>query len=84
MRHSENVYNRVAHCPTSSCTSHRTDLDLLGTGRMPAQCAVPMHVRRSEGCVQCILADQGDNAGIERHIIAARRDNLETVGARLN
>ncbi len=22
MRHSENVYNRVAHCPTSSCTSH--------------------------------------------------------------
>ena len=47
--------------------NHRTDLDLLGAGRMPAQWVVPTRVRKREECVQCALADQGDGVDIERY-----------------
>ena len=50
--------------------NHRTDLDLLGAGRMPAQWVVPTRVRKREECVQCTLADQWDDVDIERYMIS--------------
>ncbi len=48
----------------------RTDLDLLGTGCKPAQWMVPTGVRKRDECVQCALADQGDDAELSRYIIS--------------
>lgn len=48
--------------------NYRTDLDLLGTGRMPAQWVVPTRVRKRKGCVQCVVADQADDADIGRYV----------------
>ena len=50
--------------------NYRTDLDLLGTGRMPAQWVVPTRVRKREECVQCVVADQADGGDIERYMIS--------------
>ena len=50
--------------------NHRTDLDLLGAGRMPAQWMTPTRVRKREECVPCTLADEGDAAQLSRYIIS--------------
>lgn len=46
-----------------------TELDLLGTGRpLNSQWMTPRRVDRQDGCVQCLVANQGDKGAIERYI----------------
>lgn len=46
-----------------------TELDLLGRGRpLKSQWTTPRRVDRQDGCVQCLVANQGDKAAIERYI----------------
>jgi molybdopterin/thiamine biosynthesis adenylyltransferase len=47
-----------------------TELDLLGTGRKPAQWLTPRAVARDPGCLTCTLAWQGDPIAIDRYALA--------------
>jgi molybdopterin/thiamine biosynthesis adenylyltransferase len=49
--------------------SNYIELDLLGKGRpLKSQWMTPRRVDRQDGCVQCLVANQGDKAAIERYI----------------
>jgi molybdopterin-synthase adenylyltransferase len=44
-----------------------TELDLLGTGRHPAQWLTPRQVEQNPGCLTCSLAGHGDEIDLNRY-----------------
>jgi molybdopterin-synthase adenylyltransferase len=57
-----------------------TELDLLGTGRRPAQWLTPRAVERDPQCLTCTLASQGDAIAIERYARATAAEGQTLRG----